>query len=848
MRALFLLLFLAPAAFCAATDTIAATDPSVATDSTLPGSAGEADTVRYSARAIRYFRAESLLVLIGDAELGDGDMRLQADTILFHTGRRELTAMGTPVLKDASGLMVGERMVYRLNEKRGRITYGTARAQGDIYNGEAIGRMEDNSFLVRNGDFSTCDADTAPHFFFFSEKMRITPNDKIAAKPVVLNIADVPVGVLPYFVFPIRRGRQSGILTPRFGQFSDNGEQASYLNNVGYYFAINDYTDLEARMDFSNGDGYFFQRVYANADFSYRKRYWLDGYLNARMNVSRSDESTARDYGLSYSHNQNLLPDRSFYLRGSGEIVGNSNYYRESTLDRRDYLKRRLSSNMALAKSWSEQGLSTNLNMSYQEDLDTKENSMNLPSFSFSSVQRTLPFARKADEEGLPLPGDSLYWYEKIRYQYGTRGTNIYRKTREQRYDLLDSAYDTSSYRYKRWNASDMRHDLSFSLSPAPKLGYLNVSPFLNTSSNWFFKENRRGAIKSIDTLKYGNARALDTNYYYDTVSAFNHREEFATGVNLSTQLYGTSLWNVGRLAGFRHVLQPGVSYTYSPELKDGERYISAGTASNANRDKQQRVGMSAGNTFQMKIKGDPEMENSGDRTLTLMNLNAGTGYNFTAKNRAGVVTGRWDDLGSNASTSLYALDLNYNGTHSFYDLNDQFIPSRKGALLERLPRLRRYSLSAGTGANLTGRVNNGSLKAYLSPEDSSAMNPWNIGMSFNYTFTKQYNDRFRVFETANTFSLRDNFTLRFTDNWSMTYNSIYDFKANELVDQSINMTRDFHCWEAVFDWVLNGYRSGFYFRINIKEIPDVKFEKRSGAYGPYSGSGFGMPFQGSYY
>ena len=272
-----------------------------------------------------------------------------------------------------------------------------------------------------------------------------------------------------------------------------------------------------------------------------------------------------------------------------------------------------------------------------------------------------------------------------------------------------------------------------------------------------------------------------------------------------------------------------------------------AGTASNGNRDKQQHIGFGAGNTYQMKLQGDPEDKNSKDKSVTLLNLNVGTGYNFTGKNKAGDKTGRWDDLGSSASTSLYALDFNYSGTHSFYDAKDRFIPTHGKKVADRLPRLRRYNLSANTGASLSGRFSDGSLNAALNEPDTAFMTPWRFTLGFGYTFTKAYNDAFQVFETGSTFSLRDNLDFNFSKNWFLTYSSYYDFGTNELVDQTLHLRRDLHCWEAVFDWVISGYRAGYYFRINIKKLQDVKFEKRGGAFGPYSGSGFTMPLQNYY-
>jgi hypothetical protein len=804
-----------------------------------------ADTVNYSADIILYNREDSILTLVGNAELVNKGLQLKSDTIIFYTNKRYLEAKGTPMIVDQGDVIVGEKMSYLMDEKKGKVTYGTARSKGDVYNGEIIGRMEDNTFLIKNGDFSTCTIDTTPHFFFFSKRMKIIPSDKIVARPLVLNIGDVPVGVLPYFIVPIKRGRQSGLLTPRWGEFSDNGNRASYLNNVGYYFAISDYTDLETKMDFTNGDGFFFKRIYLNSIFNYKKRYWLDGHVNGRMDISRSEEALSRNWGVSYNHSHNIFPDQSFLIRGSGELVGNSNFYRMSTLRREDYLKRRLRSNMAVVKNWREQGLSANMDFRYEEDLDSKENSMNLPSFSFSSIQRSLPFCSRESQDG-PVPADSLKWYEKIKYSYGTRGVNVRKKTLEERFDVLDTTFkDTSSY-LRQYSAKDARHDLRLNISPAPRISHININPFLSVSSHWFFKEKQsRG--DSIVELNYRNIVAFDTLQKYDTVPAFNHDEEYRTGLNLSTQLFGISMLNLGRLTGFRHILQPNIGYTFSPELKGWEKYISAGTTNNRDREEQQNIGFGANNTFQVKIAGDPESKNPQDKTITLLNLNASTGYNFKGKNKAGEETGRWSDLTSSASTNLYALGLQYSGSHTFYNDNDEFIPKKEGITLrQRLPRLQSYRLSASTGARLSGKFSGGDIRAGFLGPDTAGMNPWSLVINFNYSYNSRKNETFNVFEKNSSFSLRDNFALNFTKNWQMSYSSIYDFKNNELVDQSIDLLRDFHCWEATFHWVISGYRAGFYFKINIKKIPDVKFEKRGGQMGSFIGSGMYYPGQGS--
>ncbi|MDE0462044.1 MAG: hypothetical protein OXH93_06540, partial [Caldilineaceae bacterium] len=49
---------------------------------------------------------------------------------------------------------------------------------------------------------------------------------------------------------------------------------------------------------------------------------------------------------------------------------------------------------------------------------------------------------------------------------------------------------------------------------------------------------------------------------------------------------------------------------------------------------------------------------------------------------------------------------------------------------------------------------------------------------------------------------------------------------------QSLSLYRDLHCWEARFSWYPAGFNKGFFFKINIKDIPQIKFEHRRGGFG----------------
>ena len=64
---------------------------------------------------------------------------------------------------------------------------------------------------------------------------------------------------------------------------------------------------------------------------------------------------------------------------------------------------------------------------------------------------------------------------------------------------------------------------------------------------------------------------------------------------------------------------------------------------------------------------------------------------------------------------------------------------------------------------------------------------------------------------------------------WRVIYSMSYDIAGHGVTTQSFKFYRDLHCWEAEFDWVPGGGTQGYYFRINVKALPDVKIEKSEG-------------------
>lgn len=176
------------------------------------------DTIEYRAVDLIYDVEKETFNLNNNAQLKYRTATLDADTIWFDQKNSVLAAAGEPVLRETKNpSLSGMRLKYNMNSRIGEIYYATTYQDNQQLNGMEVRRLPDSRIQIARGDFSTCNDSTHQHFYFYGRRMVVKPKETITARPVVLNIADVPVAVLPMIVAPLKSGRKSGLLTPKFG-------------------------------------------------------------------------------------------------------------------------------------------------------------------------------------------------------------------------------------------------------------------------------------------------------------------------------------------------------------------------------------------------------------------------------------------------------------------------------------------------------------------------------------------------------------------------------------------------------------------------------------------------------
>jgi len=737
------------------------------------------DTVSYSGDYISYSLNDSTIRLTANAHVENKSVSLSAHRINYLTSGKIVTAYDDSlmvdsnyqyvpvILQDGSEQIIGSYLEYSMETERGLIHKSKSEYDQAFYRGGELYRKEENIYFVDNGTYTGCDQEE-PHFHFRSKKMKMIRDDKFIARPVVFYIEKLPLFIIPYYIFPVEKARHSGFLSFKFGNF-ERGNR--YISNVGYYWAASDYWDILGAIDYYEESGFTYR-----SQLRYTKRYVLNGSISGSFaNTSQFvgyNELKSKRWRLSASHSHTVSPTMS--VRASGNFLSDKSYYTDYSTDLEDRLNRSIRSQISMSKRWTNASLSAQV--IHTVNLDAETRSDNLPTASLSFPSKPIFGSPSKDESGQTV----RKWYHNFYFKYGVNMNNYsYRST--------DTLGERSR---KKFMTIDHTTSLSSSFSI---FKYLKFNPSFQYRETWY---------KIFETDQSRDA-GIDASQGY-------RRYSYSGGMAASTDLYGTVNMNVLGLQGLRHVITPRIGYSWTPEITRHDD-IKSYTGTGGGGSKSQAMSLSLGQLFQAKVK-------SGETTrkIDLLSVSSSVSYNFEAEGK------KFSYLSTSAHTSLLRnISLSASMTHDLYEPGTENLKFFS-------PYLMNFSISTrfqtrGLLAKQTDLSENGGSRP--SPPghhggDTESKQNWSLSVSHHYSES----GREQAFSKLHSVSFDVNLNL--TSSIELSYSQSYDIVRDVTVSRRIEVRKNLHCWEGHFYWVPDGSNRGYYFRINIISIPDIKFEK----------------------
>ena len=139
---------------------------------------------------------------------------------IFAIGRLDSAGIlkGKPVFSEDGQVFTTETITYNFETQKGLITQVITKEGEGFIHSDTAKKFPDDILYIKNAAYTTCDLEH-PHFSIKSPRIKIIPDDKIITGPAYLTIADIPTPlVVPFGLFPNKKGRSSGILIPTYGE------------------------------------------------------------------------------------------------------------------------------------------------------------------------------------------------------------------------------------------------------------------------------------------------------------------------------------------------------------------------------------------------------------------------------------------------------------------------------------------------------------------------------------------------------------------------------------------------------------------------------------------------------
>lgn len=808
------------------------------------------------------------IFMYGDGKVDYGELKLSAAEIDVNLENNEVAAVGRT---DTAGVVVGKpvfeeggnqyetaTMRYNFKTKRGFIT-NVITQQGEGYlTGGVTKKTEDDYYYIQDGRYTTCDDHEDPHFYLQLTKAKVKPNSNIVTGPAYMVLAGLPLPLaVPFGYFPFTDKYASGIIVPSFG---DDYNRGFYLQDGGYYFAINDNVDLAL-----TGELYTRGSWGVSARSSYAKRYKFNG--NFSINYLKSiygdkgqpDYSKQTNFQIVWTHTQdakfnpNMNLSASVNFTTSGYTRNNLNSYYSSAFTENT---KSSSINMTYRFPRSKWSLSTTLNVSQR----TQDSTLNVsfPNVTVSMSQ-IYPFKRKK------AVGDER-WYEKIRLSYS---------------GLLQNSLTAKQNEFFKKNLiKDWRNGMKHSVPISATFNlfsYINLTPSISLTDRMYTSKVRRQWDPN------AAVEVCDTTYSFYNVWDFN------ASVSLDTKLYGfyKPLPFLGdKVKMIRHVLTPTISFNGSPDFssKFFGYYGTYNYVDAQGRDQQRKysffpnslfgvpgqgrtgsVTVSLANNLEMKMKSD--RDSTGERKISLIeNFTISQSYNFAADSL------NWSNINTSILLRLtkgFNLNLSAVWDVYTYQLNSAGNPVRVN--IPRWKAGKGWGRLSSTGTSFSYTFNNDTFKRKsdkkktdsdnnsnegnnpppASPQrredDSGGHNdsdielteegyakwkvPWSL--SINYSIGYGYgtfNTKKMEYDGKITQNLSFSGNIRPTPNWNFSFTASYNFDTHKLAYMNCNISRDLHCFVMTASVIPVGPYKSYNFHIAVKSslLSDLKYDKRS--------------------
>lgn len=784
---------------------------------------------------------DKMFMLYGKASVKNNELELDANTILYNQNTHIVKAFGgtdtslgvlnKPTLIQGDAKSINDTIYFNLKTQKG-LTKNTYYNEGEIFvNAERFKKVDKDVGFGYKTTFTTCNLDT-PHFDFKARKLKIINNKIAVSGPADFEVEGVPTPlVIPFGIYPLNRGRHSGLLPP---QFTANQDFGLGVEGLGYYKVLNDNWDVIVRSNLYSYGGWNL-----NIQPEYYKRYKYRGNLNLSIQrtkilnssyTAKTEFTKSMGYFVTWTHatDQKARPGTSFSASvRAGSTKFNQYVPNNSTVN----FTNQLNSSISWSRTWN-QG---KYNISVQGNHDQNNNlgliNIRVPTVNFSATT-IYPFQKK-EMVGTPK------WYEKLGISYTGTALN--------QFSFYDSIFNFQQLLdTAQWG---VEHDIPISLS-LPPLGPVIISPMISYSERWYGQK----ADYSWNEQKL----KVDTT----TKKGFYAAREISFGISANTRIFGTVLFPKSKgIKAIRHEVKPFISLNYKPDLvsqyyqdvqidTNHNTYtfsqLDGGVLGSFGQGKFGGISFGIDNLLEMKVRNKKDTAEAATKKIRLIDgLGISSGYNLI------VDSFQLSPFSLNLRSTLFE-KINITGRAIIDPYAVDTLGRRINKLMwaqnHKIGRFTNGSLAISTSLKSKPRDNKTEqqripLDESMTPDEQLAQLqyirvhaaefvdfniPWNVSLSYSLNFYRTISPNLRDYDTRINSNLNVNGDFSLTPKWKIGGSGYYDFNTSKIQSLTLFVTREMHCWQLAINITPVGLFRSFSITLNPKSgiLRDLKINR----------------------
>lgn len=744
---------------------------------------GNLDSLFYSADSIRAYYTDEQIWLFGNTVIDYGRSQIQADSLYLDLKEEQATTFGVTLMQDEGQLLIGENVRFDIRSQTGYLNQAQSYIENGYYSGDEIRKVGSSVYDIDDGSFTTCDLEN-PSYWFLARQLRIYQRDKVVGKHVLAYVNHMPIFYFPFIAISIKQGRQPGFLLPEPGY---NNVDGKYIRDLAIYYPYKEYADFIVGMDLMEKTGWK-----AKLSSSYIKRYLYTGSFDASYQKNINSAGTQYDWSLRANHHHDL-PEKSA-LDVSLDFISNKRIWEGSDLVD-ESLAQRLSSSISYRKPiWNTY---FNAGAVYNQDLVNDIANISLPSISWNISSRPV-------YELFAAP--PTVWYSGLSYYYNFRldHTGFLNTSDPSTMDYIwaNTPDPDNPDKYLVEHHAGLRQSMGLSNSYNYH-GWLNIRQSIDYNEVWFDRDR--------EDKKWVRGN------------------DYSASLNSSFNIYGLKTFAKAPVSAIRHTMTPSVNLTYIPDHSDNSRFYSFGGVSLRQNQEQANLSFGLSQKWQVKLGRGANERKIND----LFTWDSHISANLKKDDKPfGNLTHSFAfrpgsfKLGSieNNGWKLDGLTMSYNNRLSF--VQDIYAISTSSLAVQNQYFSQTITFSGNAPySDYFPQPKNRTFSAFGSepdnPQTKTSSESWNLGITHDLFAPKSLLN-------SRTSNLRMNAAFKLTDKFSVTYSNYYNLKDNELISQSIALSRDLHCWKLDFNFTKRNeywdYRIVFF---NVQFPDALRFQTR---------------------